>query len=155
AALLIASFVRLTRQQSGFNPDHLWVGGVGLPPAQYPDPEARARFVERILAELKTTPGIESASISDGVPLNGNQSSSPYARVDGNPLPLHQRPLGLTRSTAPGFLKTFQIPLLAGRDFDERDRLDQPLVVLVSKSTAQRLFPNEEPIGKRIYFGTD
>ena len=155
AALLIASFVRLSQQPSGFKPDHLWVGGIGLPPAQYPDPAARARFAEHIVAELKTVSGIEAASVSDGVPLNGNRSSSPYARVDGNPLPLNQRPLGLTRSVSPGFLKTFSIPLLAGRNFDERDALDKPLVVIVSKSTAQKLFPNEDPIGKRIFFGTD
>jgi predicted permease len=155
AALLIASFVRLSRQPSGFSPDHLWVGAVGLPPGQYPDPEARARFSERLLAELKNTPGIETASTSDGVPLNGNRSSSPYARVDGNPVPVNQRPLGLTRSVAPGFLKTFHIPLLAGRDIDERDAVDKPLVVLLSKSTAKHLFPNEDPIGKRIFFGTD
>jgi len=155
AALLIASFVRLSNQPSGFSSDHLWVGGIGLPPAVYPDPEARARFVERLLMELKATAGIEEVSISDGVPLDGNRSSSPYARVDGNPLPVNQRPLGLTRSVAPGFFKTFRIPLLAGRDFDERDAVDKPLVVVVSKSTAQRLFPNEDPLGKRIYFGTD
>src|SRR4029450_1943514 len=115
----------------------------------------RARFVDRLLAELKTTPGIEASSASDGVPLNGNNSRSPYARVDGNPLPLNQRPLGLTRSVSPGFLKTFSIPLLAGRDFDERNALNKPLVVIVSKSTAQKIFPNEDPIGKRIFFGTD
>jgi hypothetical protein len=61
----------------------------------------------------------------------------------------------LTRSISPGFFKTFRIPLVAGRDFDERDAVDKPLVVVVSKSTAQRLFPNEDPLGKRIYFGTD
>ena len=155
AALLIASFVRLSRQPSGFKADNLWVGGVGLPPGQYPDPEARSRFVERILAELKTVPVIEASATSDGLPLNGSRSSSPYARVDGDPIPMNQRPLGLTRSVAPGFLKTFSIPLLAGRDFDERDGVDKPLVVLVSKSTAQRLFPNEDPLGKRIFFGTD
>ena len=155
AALLIASFVRLSRQPSGFKADNLWVGGVGMPPAQYPDPEARARFAERLLAELKTAPGIEASSASDSLPLNGSRSSSPYARVDGNPVPLNQRPLGLTRSVAPGFLKTFSIPLLAGRDFDERDAVDKPLVVLLSKSTAQHLFPNEDPLGKRIFFGTD
>jgi predicted permease len=155
AALLIASFVRLSRQPSGFKADNLWVGGVGMPPAQYPDPEARARFAERLLAELKTAPGIEASTASDSLPLNGSRSSSPYARVDGNPVPLNQRPLGLTRSVAPGFLKTFSIPLLAGRDFDERDAVDKPLVVLLSKSTAQHLFPNEDPLGKRIFFGTD
>jgi putative ABC transport system permease protein len=52
-------------------------------------------------------------------------------------------------------LQTLSVPLLAGRDFTERDGVDKPLVVLLSKSTAQRLFPNENPIGKRMWFGTD
>jgi predicted permease len=156
ASLLIASFVRLSRQPAGFNPERLWLGGVALPPAAYPDPAAKSRFMERFLAELKNSPGIESASISDGVPLGGNQSRSPYARVDGNPVPVNQRPLGLTRSVSPGFMKTFGIPLLAGRDFDERDGFDKPGVVILSKSTAQKLFPGgEDPIGKRLFFGTD
>jgi predicted permease len=156
ASLLIASFVRLSRQPSGFNPERLWVGGIGLPPASYPDPQARERFVTRLLTELKNTPGIENAAASDGVPLDGSRSRSPYARVDGNPPPVNQRPLGLTRSVSPGFFKTFGIPLQAGRDFDERDGFDKPLVVVLSKSTAKQLFPaGEDPIGKRIFFGTD
>jgi predicted permease len=156
ASLLIASFVRLSRQPSGFNPERLWVGFIGLPPAQYPDPQSKERVVNRLQAELKNTPGIENAAMGDGVPLGGGRSSSPYARVDGNPVPVNQRPLGLTRSISPGFLKTFGIPLLAGRDIDERDALDKPLVVLVSKSTAHKLFPGgEDPIGKRLFFGTD
>jgi predicted permease len=156
ASLLIASFIRLSQQPSGFNPVRLWVGGIGLPPGQYPNDETKARFAERLLAELKNTPGIESAAISDGVPLAGGQSRSPYARVDGNPVPVNQRPLGLTRSITPGFLKTFGIPLLAGRDIDERDGFDKPYVVIVSKATAKKLFPGgEDPIGKRIFFGTD
>ena len=155
AGLLIASFVRLSKQDSGFVITNLWTGGIGMPPAQYPDPESRARFAERLLAELKNTPGIEAACASDAVPLTGNSSRSPYARVDGNPVPVNQRPLGLTRSISPGYLKTYSIPLLAGRDFDERDAIDRPLVVLISKSTAQKLFPNEDPVGRQILFGTD
>jgi ABC-type antimicrobial peptide transport system permease subunit len=72
-----------------------------------------------------------------------------------SPLPLTQRPLGLTRSISPGYLRTYSIPLLSGRDFDERDAIDRPLVVLISKSTANKLFPNEDPIGKQMLFGTD
>ena len=156
ASLLIASFVRLSRQPSGFDPNRLWVGFIGLPPAQYPDPQAKERFANRLLTELQNTPGFESAAYGDGVPLGGGQSRSPYARVDGNPVAVNQRPLGLTRSVSPGFMKTYGIPLLAGRDFDERDQSDKPLVVILSKSTAQKLFPGgEDPIGKRIFFGTD
>jgi predicted permease len=156
AGLLIASFVRLSNQPTGFKSERLWVGFIGLPPGQYPDPESKARFADRLLTELKNTPGIDMASVSDGVPLAGGGGRSPYARVDGNPPAVNQRPLGLTRSISPGFLKTFSIPLLAGRDIDERDGVDKPLVVLVSKATAQKLFPGgEDPIGKRIFFGTD
>jgi predicted permease len=156
ASLLIASFVRLSKQASGFNPEHLWVGFVGLPPAQYPDAAAKSLFVDRLLTEVRNSPGIESASAGDGIPLGGGQSRSPYARVDGNPAPVNQRPLGLTRSVSPGFMKTYGIPLLAGRDFDERDGFDKPTVVILSKSTAQKMFPaGEDPIGKRIFFGTD
>jgi len=155
AAMLVSSFIRLSRQESGFRSERVWVGGIGLPPAQYADPAARARFVERVLAELQTAPGVEAVSVADAVPLSGNFSSSPYARADGNPVPVNQRPLGLTRSISPGYFRTLGIPLLSGRDLTERDGLDQPAVVILSNSTAKKLFPNEDPIGRQILFGTD
>jgi putative ABC transport system permease protein len=155
AAMLVSSFVRLSRQESGFRAERVWVGAVGLPPAGYPDTAPRVHFVERLLAELQTSPGVEAVSIADSIPLNGNFSSSPYARVDGNPLPVNQRPLGLTRSVSPGYFRTLGIPLIAGRDFTERDGTDQPLVVVLSNSTAKKLFPGENPLGHQILFGTD
>ena len=93
--------------------------------------------------------------MTDAVPLSGNRSSSPYARLDGNPVPMNQRPLGLTRSISPGYFRTLRIPLLSGRDFGEQDKIDSPLVVILSNSTAKKLFPNENPIGHQILFGTD
>jgi predicted permease len=155
AAMLISSFVRLSRQESGFRSDRVWAGGLGLPPAQYPDPATRARFAERLQAELQTAPGVEAAAITDAVPLSGNRSSSPYARLDGDPVPVNQRPLGLTRSVSPGYFRTLKIPLLSGRDFTEQDKTDSRLVVILSTSTAKKLFPNENPIGHQILFGTD
>jgi putative ABC transport system permease protein len=104
---------------------------------------------------LQTAPGVEAVSIADAVPLSGNSSRSPYARADGNPVPLNQRQLGLTRSVSPGYFRTLGIPLLAGRDFAEQDKVDSPLVVVLSNSTAKKLFPNENPIGHQVLFGTD
>ena len=155
AAMLVSSFVRLSRQEAGFRSERVWTGGIGLPPAQYPDPASLGRFVERLQTELQTSPGVEAVSVADAVPLSGNSSSSPYARVDGNPVPVNQRPLGLTRSVSPGYFRTLGIPLFSGRDFTEQDKLDQPLVVILSNSTAKKLFPNENPIGHQILFGTD
>ncbi|HEY2713722.1 MAG TPA: ABC transporter permease [Chthoniobacterales bacterium] len=155
AALLIASFIRLSNQEAGFNPKGLWSAIVGLPGTRYTDSAAIARFAERLQNELRTTPGVEAAALTDGLPLTGSSSESPYSRTDGNPLPMNQRPLGLTRAVSPGLLQILGIPLLAGRDFNEHDGIDKPPVVILSKSTARRLFSNENPIGKSMLFGTD
>jgi predicted permease len=155
AAMLISSFVRLSGQESGFRSERVWTAEIGLPPGQYPGPANTARFAERLLTELQASPEIESAAIADAVPLSGFFSQSPYARVDRDPVPVNQRPLGLMRSTSPGYFSTLRIPLLSGREFNERDGIDKPYVVILSKATAKKLFPNEDPLGHQVLFGTD
>ncbi len=155
AGLLMTSFLRLSRQDSGFRSEHVWTAAVGLPQSAYADDAARARFVERLQVELQNSPGVEAVGMSDGIPLNGNNSASPYARVDQNPPPVRQRPLGQSHSISPGYLAALGIPLLAGRDFTDRDGVEKPLVVLISKAAAKKLYPGEDPIGHQMYFGTD
>jgi predicted permease len=155
AAMLISSFVRLSNQETGFRSDHVWAAGISLPTARYPDSASRARFAERFVAEVQTSPGVEVAAVVDAVPLSGNYSQTPYARVDGNPLPVNQRPLGLTRSISPAYFRALRVPLLAGREFSEHDGVDGPQVVILSSSTAKKLFPNENPLGKQLLFGVD
>jgi putative ABC transport system permease protein len=155
AAMLVSSFLRLSRQETGFRTERVWTGGIGLPPAQYPDPASRERFVQRLQNELQIAPGVEAAAITEAVPLSGNYSGTPYARVDRNPVPVNQRPLGLTRAVSPEYFRTLGIPLLSGRDFTDQDKLDQPLVVILSRSTARKLFPNEDPLDHEILFGTE
>ena len=150
AAMLISSFSKLSNQATGFNAERVWAGAIGLPPAQYPDPESRERFAQRLIDELKISPGVESVSVSDSLPLTGNNSSGPYARVEGNPPPVSQRPLGLTRSISPGYFRTMGIPMHAGRDFDERDAYGKPNVVILSRSTAKKLFGDEDPVGRQL-----
>src|SRR6266511_403422 len=155
AAMLISSFVRLSRQESGFRSERIWAGGIALPPSRYPDPASQARFVQRLTEELQNEPGVEVASVTGAVPLSGDISRSPYTRVDGNPVPLTQRPLGPTRSVSPNYFRTLRVPLVSGWAVRECDGVDQPLVVILSKATAKKLFPNEDPLGHRILFGTD
>src|SRR5207237_6866604 len=69
AALLITSFVKLSRQNIGFHPENMWIGLVTLPQAPYPDLPTRQRFVEKTLAELHRVPSIQSATISAHIPL--------------------------------------------------------------------------------------
>src|SRR5881398_2857637 len=81
AALLITSFIRLSQQNIGFRSQNLWTGAITLPAAQYPDAPARQRFVEQTLDALRNVPGLESATISGDIPLNGGNRTL-YARAD-------------------------------------------------------------------------
>jgi len=149
AALLITSFVRLTRQDLGFNPDHLWIGFVTLPQARYGDLDARQRFVDRTLAALRNLPGLESASVSGDIPLIGGGRTL-YARADVEVPPVDKRASAPGHDIVPGYLKTWGIPVLAGRDFDEHDLAGRGNVVLISQAGARKVFPNENPIGKTL-----
>jgi predicted permease len=155
AAMLGSSFVRLSNQETGFRSDHVWAAGIGLPDGRYPGPASRTRFAQRLVDEVQASPGVETAATVEALPMSGNYSQTPYARADGNPLPVNHRPLGLTRSISPGYFRTLRIPLVAGRDFTEHDDADGPLVVILSNSTAKKLFPNENPLGKQLLFGVD
>jgi predicted permease len=149
AALLITSFIRLSQQNLGFQPGNLWVGAINLPVSQYPDSPSRQRFVEQTLSALRDTPGIESATISGDIPLAGGNRTL-YARADRDVLPIEQRASAPSHDIVPGYLKTWVIPLIAGRDFDEHDLADGRNVCLISQTGAKKVFPNENPIGKTL-----
>ena len=149
AALLITSFVRLTQQNLGFQPHNLWVGAINLPIAQYPDQAARQRLVERTVAALRDTPGIESAAVSSDIPLNGGNRTL-YARADRDVPPTERRASAPSHDIAPGYLKSWGIPLIAGRDFDDHDVAGGRNVCLISQTGAKKVFPNENPIGKTL-----
>jgi len=151
AALLITSFIHLSRQSIGFRPENLWIGLVTLPQAAYPDSATRQRFVERTLAALDTIPSLQSATISGDIPLIAAAASNMlYTRPDGEILPVDKRAAAAGHDIAPGYFKTFGIPILAGRDIDEHDVADHQNVVLISQAGAKKVFPNENPIGKTL-----
>ncbi|HYM23265.1 MAG TPA: ABC transporter permease [Vicinamibacterales bacterium] len=149
AALLITSFVRLSRQNLGFDGEHLWIGFVTLPSARYGDLDARQRFVDRTLTALRNAPGLDSANISGDVPLLGGGRTL-YARGDRDVPPVDKRDSAPGHDIAPGFFKTWGIPIVSGRDFDEHDVAGSRNVVLISQAGAKKVFPNEDPIGKAL-----
>jgi putative ABC transport system permease protein len=149
AALLIASFVRLSSQNLGFQPSHLWVGFVTLRPAQYPDVATRSRFIEQALRVLRGVPGIENVSLSSDIPLNGG-STVFYARADREVLPVEKRAAAPGHEVSAGFFRTWEIPLLSGRGFDEHDTASGQNVVLISQSGARKVFGSENPIGHTL-----
>jgi putative ABC transport system permease protein len=152
AALLITSFIRLSQQNIGFHFQNLWTGAVTLPTSQYPDPPSRQRFVEQTLHELRSVPGLESATISGDIPLVGF-SRYLYARDDRDVLPVEERAIAPGHEVAPGYFKTWGVPLLAGREFKEHDTDDGQKVCLISQAGAKQVYPGENPIGKSLLLG--
>jgi putative ABC transport system permease protein len=151
AALLITSFVQLSRQNIGFRPENLWIGLVTLPQAQYPDPPTRQRFVEQTLATLHAIPTLQSATISGDIPLlAGAGGATLYARPDREILPLDKRATAPSHDIASDYFKTWGIPILAGRDIDQHDLADHQNVILISQAGAKKVFGNENPIGKTL-----
>jgi predicted permease len=149
AALLITSFIRLGQQNLGFQAHNLWVGAVNLPISRYPDEASRRLFVERMLAALREAKGIQTAAVSSDIPLaNGNRTL--YARADRDVPPTENRATAPSHDIAPGYLKTWGIPLIAGRDFDEHDVAGGRNVCLISQAGAKKIFPNENPLGKTL-----
>jgi putative ABC transport system permease protein len=149
AALLITSFIRLSQQNLGFRSQYLWTGAITLPSAQYPDAGSRQHFVEQLLDALHDVPGIQTATVSGDIPLNGGNRTL-YARGDRDVPPAEQRASAPGHDVAPDFFKTWRIPILAGREFNEHDTAQTQNVVLISQSGARKVFPGENPIGKTL-----
>jgi putative ABC transport system permease protein len=150
ASLLIASFVRLSQQDPGFKTENLWTGFTVMPQAQYPDQATRARFAENLQTALRATPGFQDVMISSGFPLAGGAGATLYTRAEGNVPPVAERKGAPSNDVTPGWFRSLGIPLLAGRDFNERDVADHPNVVIISKSGAKTVFGDENPIGKTL-----
>jgi putative ABC transport system permease protein len=149
AALLITSFVRLSKQNIGFRSENLWVGFITLPQAQYPDAAARERFADQTLIALKSVSGFESASISGDIPLNGG-SRVLYTRPAGDVPPIDKRPACPAHEITRGYFRTWGISILSGRDIDEHDIDGRQNVILISQAGARKLFGSENPIGRTL-----
>ena len=150
AALLITSFVRLSQQNTGFNPKNLWVGFLTFPQARYPDMATRTRFGEQLQNALRETPGFQDVAFSSDFPLIGGAGGTLYTRPEGNVPPVSERKGAPSHDLAPGFFRTWGIPILAGRDFDQRDIDGHQNVILISQTGAKKVFGNENPIGKTL-----
>jgi predicted permease len=150
AILLIASFVRLSHQNTGFRSDHLWVGFVTFPAARYPDIGSRERFAEQTLDALCNVPGFENVAVSGDFPLAGGNGQTLYARADREVLPVPHRATAPSHDVGPGYFRAWGIPVLAGREFDEHDIEGHGDVALISQAGARKVFGNENPIGKTL-----
>jgi len=151
--LLLASFTRLSSIHPGFDAANVLTVPLSLPDRDYAE-TARAAFFESAIARLSGVAGVESAAATATNPFRQwgyANDVTPEDRAAVTP------PSGFTRagwrSVTPGFFTTMRIPIRRGRAFTAADRDGAPGVVVISESLAQRLWPGEEAVGRRVYWG--
>jgi len=155
AGLLARSFYMLTHQDLGFNSHNVFSANA-FPPSQRSWSDM-VGFYDKYIERIRQIPGIESAALVTSPPLVGNPISFPFS-VKGESLDPSDKVRTDTDSISTDFLKTLNIPLKAGRDIAETDKLNTPKVALVNEALARRYFgSNEKALNREIeilYLGT-
>src|SRR5215472_5393174 len=147
AGLLIASFAKLVTVPEGFAVEHILTVNLQLPEGQYTQSEQRSDFWRRVLASTSGLPGVESAAVTNVLPLRGEWNNNPV-NLPGDTRPAAERPFARYRRVSPEYFKTFGIPLLNGRELTWADA-GTPAVV-ISEATAKAVWPSLNPIGQRF-----
>jgi putative ABC transport system permease protein len=152
AGLMMKSFVRLLEVNPGFDPTHTLTLTLSLWGPKSADAPAVA-FFDQVLEKMRALPGVESAGIVSQLPLGGNLDMY-GVHVEGKSLANPEEDPSADRySITPGYLRAMRIPLLRGREFDDRDVRTSPPVALVNECMARQFWPGEDPIGKRFRMG--
>jgi putative ABC transport system permease protein len=153
AGLMIKSFGKLVGVSPGFNPENVLAMNISISGSRYAGSEQVVGFYQRALEQLSSLPGVQSAAAITGVPMAGGFGSR-YFRVEGRPpQPAGQGFNANVNLTTPGYFRTMNIPLIDGRDFDERDVTKAPDAVVINQEMARRYWPDENPIGGRLAIG--
>lgn len=147
AGLLVSSFRNLQRQDEGFNPDNLLTFTFETPDARYK--KTRPQFYREYFEKLRAIPGVQSAGGAMIIPMTENSIGISFEDPE-HPVPKGEQPDADFAPIAPGYFDAVRIPLLAGRDFTERDDDASPQVMMVNEAFAQKFFPGERVVGKKL-----
>ena len=162
--LLINSFIKLARVDTGFDPDGVTTFQVGLPGTSgkpgtsRPYPELK-RFADDLTARVRQVPGVEAAAYANQLPLVKLQNTTrfaatPFAVLPGaGPAPAPPEEGGDVQVVSRDYLKVMGARLLAGRTFSDGDIAGHPQVVVINRAMAARHFPDKSPVGELMYVG--
>ena len=159
AGLVVRSFWKLQQVDLGFAPDHVLTAEVtvSLPNdrslGKYVQAAPRLLYFEEILKRISALPGVQSVAASSGVPLRDDSFEAPIT-VEGRPAANPgQLPRMTSRPVTEAYFATMQTSIVRGRGVSDRDRIGMPINIVISETAARRLFPSEDPIGKRLKRG--
>ena len=150
AGLTLKSFLNAQNAPLGFNPEDILVADVSLPKARYDTDEKIAHFNDQLIERIRALPGVEAAALGLNIPFDNNEWDSPFHITGTPPYPPGERPEAEINIVTPDYLRVMGMPLLRGRGFTANDRANQPRLVIIDESLAQKYFPGKDPIGQQI-----
>jgi len=150
SGLLVRSFFNLLSVDRGFETTRIVTVDVTFGAAQYSTVEKKAEVITAAIEHLQRLPGVTTAGVTNKLPLSGEGSNNSIIPED---TAIPERPVADIRTVNRDFLYTIGIPLYHGRTFDEHDRGKS--VAVISKATAEHLWPHESAIGKRFRLGAE
>jgi predicted permease len=158
AALLVRSFENLEGQSLGFETHGVLSTRIALPGFRYDTGQKKMEFYLQVEAALKRLPGIRAVGFSDSIPPGGWQNDERFADLapEGKPSPAPGTGGSIvSRGVTPDYFRALNIPIVRGRNFTEADRQVKDNLVVLSRLLATRMFPGEDPVGKRIIRARD
>jgi putative ABC transport system permease protein len=151
AGLFIRSMQRAQNINLGFETKNLFVAGVNLGALQMKPDEGR-EFMRALVEKVKAVPGVASASVAGGAPLQGGLMLTAFR--EGDPVDSRQGVLTFAQPASSAYLDSMRIPLVEGRALNDFDRMGSAKVMVISQATARRIWPGQRAIGKRVHFAT-
>lgn len=148
AGLLIQSLWRLQHVNSGLQPQNILTFNVAVPEVRYSS-EKQARYFNDLTGRLRSIPGVQSASAVMPLPLSGDRFGISF-EIEGRPVAKKDQPSADVFIVEPNYFQTMGIPIIKGRDFEERDEHKSMQVIIVTEAFARQFFPGEDAVGKRI-----
>jgi len=153
ASLLIRSFVFLQSVSPGFNPNNLLTLELTMSGPRYADPQVVVNTYRQLWNRFEGLPGVNASGAVTSLPLNQMFAWGPIT-VEGRVPPPGENFINADQRIVSGhYFEAMEIPLRSGRIFNEQDTFDSPKVVVIDEYMAKQLWPNQNPIGRRIHFG--
>jgi len=153
ASMLITTLIALQRTRTGFDTRH--VLAINVPAMTYGKTNQQVHdFYKEALRRIDALPGVNQTAFGDTVPWrDGLAGIGIQFSADGHAHAAAEDPRARSRTVSPGFFAALGVPILAGRDFNDRDGEDPKApVAIISETLAQRMFPNEDPINRHVYW---
>ncbi len=150
AGLLLRSFIHVTGIDPGYDYRNVIALDISPRTLGYPEDDQIVAFHQRLIEAARALPGVQSAGAVNALPLSSNESIWSFGIVGRPPYAPGTEPNAKGAVIMPGFFETLRIPLIRGRDLSNRDTKDTPKVIVVNQAFVREIFPNEEPLGKKI-----